>query len=164
LSPSPPPPALPPTWRLERDPLGELHLVHADGRRDGPILPVRAFPVSDPDAGVSLVGPDGHELVWIDRLSELPTALRSPIVEELSAREFVPEIRRLLAVSSFATPSVWQVETDRGPTQLVLRGEEDIRRLPGGSLMISDTHGVHYRVRQVRDLDRASRRLLERFL
>lgn len=127
-------------------------------------MPVRAFPVSDPDAGVSLVGPDGHEVVWIDRLSELPTALRAPIVEELSAREFVPEIRRLLAVSSFATPSIWHVETDRGSTQLVLRGEEDIRRLPGGSLMISDTHGVHYRIRQVRDLDRASRRLLERFL
>ena len=43
--------------------------------------------------------------------------------------EFVPEIERIMGVSSFACPSTWQVVTDRGPAQLVLKGEEDIRRL-----------------------------------
>jgi hypothetical protein len=41
----------------------------------------------------------------------------------------VPKIRRLKSVSSFATSSQWTVETDRGETTLVLKGEEDIRRL-----------------------------------
>ena len=154
----------PPAWHLERGPLGELLLVHADGQREGPVVPVRAFPISDPTAGVSLVGPDGHERAWIERLADLPDAWRVPIEEELATREFVPEIRRLVSVSTFATPSIWQLETDRGPTQLVLRGEEDIRRLPGGALMITDTHGVAYLIRQVAQLDRQSRRLLERFL
>jgi hypothetical protein len=161
-----PPPQVPPppAWRLEPGPLGELHLVHPDGRREGPVVPVRAFPISEPGRGVSLVGPDGHERAWIDRLDELPAAWREPIEQELAAREFVPEIRRLLSVSTFATPSVWQLETDRGPTQLVLRGEEDIRRVPGGALMVTDTHGVAYLIRRVADLDRHSKRLLERFL
>ncbi len=76
----------------------------------------------------------------------------------------MPEITRLGAVSSFATPSTWHIETDRGPTQLVLKGEEDIRRLPGGRLLIADQEGVSYLIRDPAALDRSSRRLLDRFL
>lgn len=83
---------------------------------------------------------------------------------ELSRREFMPEIRRIRKVSTFATPSSWEVETDRGDTTLLLKGEEDIRRLPGGRLLISDSHGVQFLIRDPAALDRASRRLLDRFL
>jgi hypothetical protein len=41
----------------------------------------------------------------------------------------MPVITRIVSVASFATPSTWQVETDRGTATLVLKGEEDIRRL-----------------------------------
>ena len=151
-------------WTLERDPMGALVMRLADGTRHAGVVPVRAFPVSDPGGGLSLVGPDGHELAWIESLERVPEAQRGLIEEELASREFVPEIRQILAVSTFATPSVWDVQTDRGATRLVLRGEEDIRRLPGGALMVADTHGVHFLIRQVSALDRPSRRLLERFL
>ena len=79
-------------------------------------------------------------------------------------RDFVPEIRRIRGVSRFSTPSVWDVETDRGDTSLVLRGEEHIRRLGASGLMIADQHGVHFLIRDLRALDRASRALLDRFL
>ena len=41
----------------------------------------------------------------------------------------MPEIRASSRVSSFATPCTWTVATDRGDTEFVLKGEEDIRRL-----------------------------------
>lgn len=41
----------------------------------------------------------------------------------------MPEVERIVSVSSFACPSTWQVQTNRGPAELVLKGEEDIRRL-----------------------------------
>ena len=82
----------------------------------------------------------------------------------LGAHEFRPRILRLRSVSTFSTPSTWQVDTDRGPTTFVLKGEEDIRRLPDGALLISDSHGIGYRLADPRALDRRSRRLLERFL
>ena len=63
---------------------------------------------------------------------------------ELAGREFMPEIRKLASVSTFATPSVWQVETDRGATRFTLRGEEDIRRLSPQTLLIADSHGIFY--------------------
>jgi len=46
----------------------------------------------------------------------------------------------------------------------VLKGEEDIRRLAGGALLVTDSHGIGYRIADAKALDRRSRRLLERFL
>jgi len=107
---------------------------------------------------------DGHEAAWIERLTDVPIGFRTLVEDELAAREFVPEIRRLRGVSSFATPSTWDVETDRGNTVFVLRGEEDIRRLGQSTLLIADSHGIQFLVRDLRKLDSASRRLLDRFL
>jgi hypothetical protein len=76
----------------------------------------------------------------------------------------MPEIRSIRSVSTFATPSNWAVETDRGDAIFILKGEEDIRRVAGGTLLIADSHGVQFLVRDQYALDRASRRILDRFL
>lgn len=154
-------PALP--FRLALDAHGHLVYVGAAGRAE-PCVPVRAFPLAAPDEGVSLIGADGHELAWIDRLSALAEQPRQLIEAELAQREFSPEILRIRAVSTFSTPTTWDVETDRGDTQLVLEVEENIRRLGGGALLVADTRGVHFRIRDRFALDKASRRFLERFL
>jgi hypothetical protein len=136
----------------------------AEGRHAG-VLPVRAFPIAAPAEGLSIVSAEGRELVYLTRLSDLPSATRALIEEELAQREFIPEIRRIVSVSTFSTPSTWEVETDRGPSTLVLKVEEDIRRLPGrGRLLISCSHGIQYQVPDLTRLDRNSKRILERFL
>lgn len=153
-------------FELARNPMGRLVCTLPDGSEHTGVIPVRAFPIAAPDEGLSLVGADGRELVWVPRLSALPAAQRALIEDELASREFVPEIRRIVAVSTFATPSTWQLETDRGPAELVLRAEEDIRRLPGepAALLITGGHGIVFKVPDLRALDRHSRRLIERFL
>ena len=128
------------------------------------MVPVRAFPIGAPDEGLSLVSGDGRELAWIERLDALDAPRRTLIEQDLASREFVPEIRAIRAVSSFATPSTWTIETDRGPTTLVLKGEEDIRRLARSSLLIADRSGIQFLVRDIAALDRPSRKLLDRFL
>jgi hypothetical protein len=152
------------SFKLERHASGRLLLTDSQGQQHLGVVPVRAFPIAAPDEGVSLVGSEGHELVWLERLDDLPAELRSLLEEELALRDFVPEITRISSVSSFGTPSTWEVETDRGATSFVLKGEEDIRRLSRQSLLIAAGHGVHFSVKDMGALDRASRRLLERFL
>lgn len=152
------------SFELQRNAHGRLVYVGADGVRHEGVAPVRAFPISRPQQGLSLLAADGRELAWIERLDELPPAQRELIEAELAGREFMPEIRRIVSVSTYATPSTWQVETDRGPTTFVLRGEEAIRRLAGHALLISDSHGIHYLIRDAAGLDRGSRHLLDRFL
>lgn len=152
------------SFGLQRDAFGRLVLTDAGGVVHVGVVPVRAFPLAAPDEGLSLVDTRGRELAWVDRLEHLPPTQRALVEEELAGREFVPEIRRLRSVSSFSTPSTWIVDTDRGPTRLVLKGEEDIRRIGGNALLIADSHGLPYRVRDFALLDRHSKRLLERFL
>jgi hypothetical protein len=151
-------------FQLTRDIHGRLELTASDGSVHEGVVPVRAFPIAAPTEGIALVGANGHELAWVDRLEDLPDATRALVEEELSSREFVPEIRRLLHVSTFATPSTWEVETDRGETRFILKGEEDIRRLGAATLLIADSHGIQFMVRDLYALDRHSRKLLDRFL
>lgn len=151
-------------FRLSRDSFGRLVFVAGASAVHEGVVPVRAFPIAAPDTAIALVSRDGHELRWIESPDELPDDTRMLIEEELASREFMPQIRRIHGVSSFATPSTWQVETDRGDTALLLRGEEDIRRLAGGALLIADSHGIQYLIRDLQALDRSSRRILDRFL
>lgn len=153
-------------FRLARNPLGRLDYTAADGTRHEGVVPVRAFPIAAPSEGISIVSTEGKELAWIDHLDQLAANERALIDDELASREFVPVIHKLLHVSTFSTPSTWDLETDRGPTQLVLKGEEDIRRLPGNraSLLITSGHGIVFLVRDLLAMDKHSKKLMERFL
>ena len=151
-------------FELQRDAYGQLVLTAQNGDIHHGVVPVRAFPIAAPDAGIALVNGEGHEVGWAEHLTDLPPALGQLIEEELASREFVPEIERIASVSSFACPSTWQVVTNRGDAALVLKGEEDIRRLSRTRLLIADTHGIQFLIRDIGSLDRHSRKLLDRFL
>jgi len=158
-------PSSAPAFQLARNPHGRLVLTLPDGTAHEGVTPVRAFPIAAPGEGLSLVGSDGHELLWIPHVDQVAGPARQLIDEELAVREFVPTIEKIVAVSSFTTPSTWQVETDRGPASLVLKAEEDIRRLGGRTrLLIAGGDGMQFRVKDTTALDRHSRKLLERFL
>ncbi len=149
---------------IERDDFGRLVLTDAQGERHVGIVPVRAFPLTAPEDGVSLVGGDGREVVWLDRIDVLGPQAQELLAQDLAVRDFAPTLQKLHKVSSFGVPSTWTVSTDRGETNFVLKAEEDIRRLDGGALLIASAHGVQFRIPDVKALDRASRKLLERFL
>lgn len=151
-------------FTLQRNPYGRLVFTNSAGDTHEGVVPVRAFPIAAPDEGVSIVSTDGHELAWIDRLSELPFVLRQLLEEELASRDFAPTIAAIRDVSTFSTPSTWTVDTDRGVTQFVLKTEDDIRRLGEGRLLITGGHGVSFLIADRLALDKHSRKLLERFL
>jgi len=143
---------------LRRDAFGQLVLG------DVAVVAVRAFPIAAPEEAIALLDADGHERAWIARLHDLPEPVRALVAEALEQREFMPVIERLLDVSSFVAPSLWQVQTDRGATRFTLKGEEDIRRLGPDLLIVNDAHGVQYLIRDPQRMDRHSRKLLDRFL
>ena len=151
------------SFQLQRDARGRLVMHSKRGTYVG-VVPVRAFPIGDPQRALALMDTQGHEVAWIDDPADLPADIRDLIQAELDTREFMPEIQRIVSVSSFATPSVWHVETNRGATQFTLKAEEDIRRLLETKLLITDSNGVHYLIPDLATLPRSSRRLLDRFL
>ena len=51
----------------------------------------------------------------MSRLADLPTAMRTLIEEDLAIREFTPTVARILKVSTFSTPSTWDVKPTEAP-------------------------------------------------
>ncbi len=153
-----------PNFTLSRDSYGQLVLTAQNDEVHVGVVPVRAFPIGAPDEGIALVDPHGHELAWIERLDDLPAELRQLVDSELASREFMPVIERIVDVSSFATPSTWTVVTNRGETKLILKGEEDIRRLTPPALLIADSNGIQFLIRDRYALDAHSKKMLDRFL
>ena len=142
----------------------QLVFTDNEGIEHPDITPIRAFPISAPNEGISLVNSQGKEIFWLSQWQDLPEALQPVLLEALQTRDFMPVILQIREVSTFSTPSTWSVLTDRGVTQLLLKAEEDIQRLPQGELFIHDGYGMTYRIRDSKKFDRSSRRLLDRFL
>jgi hypothetical protein len=161
---SPKGPLGPRPFGLSHDVWGRLVLTDADGRQHVGVEIVRAFPLSDPRHSISLCDDRGRELVWIDNLDALPAPLMAQIEDELTQREFVPIIRRVLRVSAPVEPSEWEVETDRGRTSFVLNSEDDVHELGDNRALVTDGHGIRYLIPDIERLDAQSRRLLERYL
>ena len=149
--------------RLERDTLGHLVFTDAKGERHIGVYPVRAFPITAPAAGIGMMNQSGKEVYWYPDVALIPKAELNLIEEELAAREFMPVIQRIIKVSTFATPSIWDIETDRGPTRIRLKGEEDIRRIAGNTLLIADSNGLQFLIKDATQLDKTSKKLLDRF-
>ncbi|AGG33106.1 hypothetical protein D521_0537 [beta proteobacterium CB] len=151
------------SYTLERDALGRLVFIDAAGVPHIGVYPVRAFPITEPDAGISIMDQSGKELYWFDGITAIPDGELTLIEEELAAREFMPVIEKITKVSTFATPSIWDIETDRGPTRIRLKGEEDIRRIAGNTLLIADSNGLQFLIKDSTKLDKLSKKLLDRF-
>jgi hypothetical protein len=153
-----------PPFHLHADTWGRLVLTDADNREHVGVEPVRAFPITDPRHGIAICSADGREILWIDDLDALPPATRQLLEDELARRQFVPIIQRIVGVSSQREPADWDVETDRGRTRFALKDAEDVRPLGGHRAIITDAHGIRYLIPDVRAMDAASRRILERYL
>ena len=149
--------------QLERDSLGRLVFVDSNGSRHIGVHPVRAFPITAPGAGIAMMDQSGKELFWYPDVAAITEAELGLIEEELASREFMPVIEKITHVSTFATPSIWDIETDRGPTRIRLKGEEDIRRIAGNTLLIADSNGMQFLIKDATQLDKVSKKLLDRF-
>lgn len=152
-------------FTLLRTPFGKLVLTNEAGDVFEGVVPVRAFPIQSPNNGISLVSTDGKEVAWVDALEDVAQPAQDLIRAELATREFMPVVTRIVSVTSYSTPCTWAVETDRGATEFVLRGDEDIRRIgKDNALLIADAHGIQYLVRDQFAMDAHSKKILDRFL
>ena len=151
------------TQQLLRDPLGRLVFIDPKGEHHIGVYPVRAFPITSPGSGVGIMNQSGKEVFWYPDVAAIPKDELTLIDEELAAREFMPVIEKITKVSTFATPSIWDIETDRGSTRIRLKGEEDIRRISGNTLLIADSNGLQFLIKDSTALDKVSKKLLDRF-
>jgi hypothetical protein len=148
-------------FSLNRDEWGQLVFVGAGGERHANVVPIPLFPISHPNAWISIRAAHGVELACVEDPRALTANVWQLLKEELSRREFVPVIERIVRVSGNSEPCEWQVETDRGLTRFVLQNEEDVRRIGDEQILIVDAHGTRYHIPDLSALDVKSRRIVE---
>ncbi len=149
---------------LEKDILGNIRLVLADGQSHDQVRIIRAFPISNPENGFSIVNQDGHELVWFESFDQLSAENQQIVHTYLEQIEFIPVISKITGLNTYALPSIWDIETDRGMTNLKLKTEQDIRRVSSEALLITDANGIQYLIKNRKTLDKFSKKVLDRFM
>jgi hypothetical protein len=149
------------TFRLSLDAWKHLQLTDSAGRVYPNVNVIPLFPVTSPHEGISILSEDHDELLCIGSISELPTEFRELLQSELSLREFVPLIQRVLSVSGKTEPCEWVVDTNHGRTTFVLKSEEDVHRISAQTVNILDANGMRYRVEILNTLDRKSKAFIE---
>ena len=143
------------------DSLGRLCAEDAAGRRVEGIIPLRLFPLSDPEHWIALVDAAQRELCIIPDLAHLADETADCLRGELARREFVPVVSRIIWTSGNTEPCEWRVDTDRGTAEFILQDENDIRRLGKHSVLILDAHDIRYLIPDERTLDAHSRRIID---
>ena len=151
-------------FELETDDGGRLVLIDAQGHRHTGVVPIRCFPLTDPERWLALCDGYGKELTCIAEPSELPPDALAVLNDYRRRHEFVPQIERIEQITVRPDAVEWLVKTDRGPHAFQIRSDDDVRRLSPQTVLVIDASGTHYRIADVALLDAASRKLLDRYL
>lgn len=151
-------------FELIEDAQGRLTLRRAGEEDVAKVTLRRAFPWSNPTKHVSVRSAEGRELLLIDEVAALPTALRQTVEGWLARNSFIPRITRVRAINLDFGYQQWSVETDRGPIEFRVQEREDIRFLHDGRFAVKDANGNIYELPNPSQLDRESRRAVESLL
>lgn len=143
---------------------GQLVLTLPDGTRHAGVEPIRCFPLSDPDHLIAILDAEGRELINIPSVEVLNPDARGIVSRELTEREFVPSIRRIVVTSAPNPPCQWTVDTDRGQTSFQLESDDDIRRSGSGGAVVCDSNGIRYKIPDIGKLDASSQRTIRRLI
>ena len=135
------------------------------------VVPVRAFPITDPDEFISIKEPDsrekgkGAELGLIRRMSDFDADTQALLREELDRRYFTPVITRLTGVKEKFGYFYWDAETTAGKISFVMTNvSSNIRTLEDGRVFIHDIDGNCFEIPDPAKLDKASLKKIEIYL
>ena len=148
-------------FELTKNRWGRLIMTDENGTVYEEVSVVPLFPITEPHKWISIISADGNEIASIEDLKAYSPEIQNQLNNELTYRDFVPRISKVLNVSGTSEPCEWHVQTNHGPTRFVLKSEDDIRRLSVHEVMIVDANGGRFRVDDTRKLDARSLRYIE---
>lgn len=150
-----------------------LELKNADGEAEAfeRIVPVRAFPITDPEAYISIREPDtreggkGAEIGMIAKLADFDKATSELILEELDRRYFTPVIEKIYNVKEKFGYLYFDVLTSSGKVSFVMNNpSSNIRMLEDKRSLIYDIDGNCFEIPEIEKMDKASFKKIEIYL
>ncbi|HKJ01982.1 MAG TPA: DUF1854 domain-containing protein [Longimicrobiales bacterium] len=109
--------------------------------------------------------PKGQEVATLPGLDALPEAERPLVEEALRQRYILSAILRVDRIDVRFGTRYWWVDTDRGPRWFALREPgRNVTWISGSHLILRDTAGNRFEIRDLTSLDRRSQRWIARSL
>lgn len=126
-----------------------------------PIRVKRAFPLTNPQNYIVFLKENNKQIGMVEDVNDLDEESRKNILEELDVVFFIPQIKRIIWVKERFGSSRWKVETDRGIKEFATRSlHESVKELEDGHIVITDTEGLQYEIKDINSLPRKSRAIL----
>ncbi|MEW6571751.1 MAG: DUF1854 domain-containing protein [Nitrospirota bacterium] len=108
---------------------------------------------------------DFPEIGLIVDIKEFPADMQQLILAELEKRYFVPVIGRVISIKEVGDRLDWDVETDRGRRQFVVRSPyENIRPLNERRLLITDIYNCRYEMKDYHCLDNKQKGIIGKYI
>ncbi len=124
------------------------------------VVAVMGFPLTNPDQFISIIGmKDGKkdkEIGIIEDTKKLDSKSRKVLKGELKRAYFMPQITKINRLKEDHGMMKFDVDTDKGQREFETRYKEDIRKLKGGHVVIKDSDGNRYEIKDYRRLDQKS--------
>ena len=135
------------------------------------VVAIRSFPITDPDAFISIREPDsaehekGAEIGIIPDINDFDADSVALLREELDRRYFTPKILKIYSMKEKLGHYYWDVNTDAGKFSFVLRNAgANIRTLEDGRVLIFDIDGNCFEIPDTEKMDKASYKKIEVYL
>jgi hypothetical protein len=144
--------------RLFRGPYGVLRCTLDGVKSVLRVKVVRAFPLSERDRWISILDAKNKEVCLIEDPDQLDPESRRLVEEELEQHYRIAEIVRINSIQNEYRTMYWDVETDRGRREFIVKWTSDTVLWPSpGELLLVDIDTNRFHITDIQRLDAHSR-------
>jgi hypothetical protein len=119
---------------------------------------VRAFPLSERERWISILDAKNKEVCLIEDPDQLDPGSRRLVEEELEQHYRIAEIVRINSIRNEYRTMYWDVETDRGRREFIVKWTSDTVLWPGPrELLLVDIDTNRFHITDIQRLDAHSR-------
>lgn len=126
-----------------------------------------ATPLSNPYRMISIrnrLEPDLREIGMIESLEDIAPQFQEIVKKALDERYYIPHILKIKSVRDSYTTLVWEVITNRGSAEILLKDpHEHIRQIGPDAFIFIDIDEGSYKIEDIKKLDKKSRFLFEKY-
>ena len=155
----------PDTIRLFREPPWVLRLTIEGDRSYLKVRVVCAAPLSQPDRYICLLDEKNEVICTVEDPIVLDAVSQRMVKEEIEQRYMTAIIKRVDSLNSEFGVSYWEVQTDRGNREFVVRNvSENAQWITDRRLLLLDVDGNRFEISNLEVLDKKSRALIQMVL
>ncbi len=122
-------------------------------------------PLYRPDEFASVLDQKGNEVATLVNLGSLPAQSRRVLAAHHDRYDLTSIISRIISISHMYGSSFWEVETDKGTRQFVIRGTtEHVRWLNDSRILVTDVRGSRFEIPDLNGIDKRSQYLFHLIL